>query len=52
MADKKRKLPPILRAWHVCREKEGVQPFTKMSRSERERVEACVMEKVGKKKKR
>jgi hypothetical protein len=41
-AKKRRGLPPILKAWQVCRMRSGVKPGKKMSRAEKREAQACV----------
>lgn len=48
MAEKKRKLPPVLKAWQKCREREGVAPFKKMTARQKADVEACVRKELKK----
>lgn len=44
---KKRALPPILKAWQVCRLEAGVTPFKKLTRRQRRRIESCVDKRMG-----
>lgn len=45
----KKKLNPVLKAWQVCRTREGVEPFKKMTPGQKGRVEACVQKVLRKK---
>jgi hypothetical protein len=44
---KKRKLPPVLRAWKDCRDELKIKPFVKMTKNAKREAQRCVDKKLA-----